>query len=75
MVHIGQVPVLADVVKNPTLRLQVLVDGQLDAPVRWVATSELDDPTRLPLDRRPLMPGPFSVDRLRKSYLQAHPRA
>ena len=45
MVHIGQVPVLADVVKNPTLRLQVLVDGQLDAPVRWVATSELDDPT------------------------------
>jgi len=45
VVHIGRVPVLADVVKNPTLRLQVLVDGQLDAPVRWVATSELDDPT------------------------------
>ena len=45
MVHIGRVPVLADVVKNPTLRLQILVDGQLDAPVRWVATSELDDPT------------------------------
>lgn len=43
--HSGQMPVLADVVKNPALRLQVLVDGQLDAPVRWVATSELDDPT------------------------------
>jgi DNA-binding PucR family transcriptional regulator len=39
------VPVLADVVKNPALRLRVLVDGRLDTPVRWVATSELDDPT------------------------------
>jgi PucR family transcriptional regulator, purine catabolism regulatory protein len=39
-------PTLASLVRSPALRLTVLAgrDG-LDAPVRWVHTSELDDPT------------------------------
>jgi purine catabolism regulator len=38
-------PVLDEVLGSPALRLEVLVEGKRNAPVRWVATSELDDPT------------------------------
>ncbi|GGO93605.1 PucR family transcriptional regulator [Wenjunlia tyrosinilytica] len=38
-------PTLASLVRAPALRLTVLAGGErLDAPVRWVHTSELDDP-------------------------------
>lgn len=36
---------VADVVGFDTLHLQVIVDARSDAQVRWVATSELADPT------------------------------
>jgi PucR family transcriptional regulator, purine catabolism regulatory protein len=39
-------PTLASLVRAPALRLTVLAGrGRLDAPVRWVHTSELADPT------------------------------
>jgi purine catabolism regulator len=38
-------PILDEVLEAPALRLQLLVGGRTDVPVRWVSTSELDDPT------------------------------
>src|SRR5690349_8219584 len=39
-------PTLASLVRNSSLHLTVLAgQGQLERPVRWVHTSELDDPT------------------------------
>ncbi len=38
-------PTLDEVLRESALRLQVLVSAPTDIPVRWVATSELDDPT------------------------------
>ncbi|WP_245687609.1 PucR family transcriptional regulator ligand-binding domain-containing protein, partial [Streptacidiphilus griseoplanus] len=39
-------PTLASLVRNSSLRLTVLAgEDQLERPVRWVHTSELDDPT------------------------------
>lgn len=38
-------PTLASLIRTPALKLTVLAAGErLDAPVRWVHTSELDDP-------------------------------
>lgn len=38
-------PTLASLLRNPALKLSVLAGGdRLQAPVRWVHTSELDDP-------------------------------
>jgi PucR family transcriptional regulator, purine catabolism regulatory protein len=38
-------PTLGQVLRSPGLELQVVVAGTGDPPVRWVATSELVDPT------------------------------
>ena len=38
-------PTLGQVLRSPVLELQVVVAGTGDPPVRWVATSELVDPT------------------------------
>ena len=38
-------PTLGQVLRSPVLELQVVVTGTGDPPVRWVATSELVDPT------------------------------
>lgn len=38
-------PSLRRLVNREELRLRVVVDGDLDRPIRWVHASELDDPT------------------------------